>query len=102
MLIISFLMVSTIKYPAISGTQIWKKKPFFYLGTAIILIGVIFFFKELGIFAISFGYVLAGIYMRIRDFDVIKEYALKKERRTKKRHPFSQDIVEKHTEIKGE
>ena len=84
MLFISFLMVSSISYPAMSSVQIWKKKPFVYMGTSIIVIGLIFFFKELSIFAISLGYMCFGLQRAIRLY-WSKHRLLKQKRQPKSR-----------------
>jgi len=70
---ISFLMVSSLKYPAVSAIRIWKKKPFFYLGLVIIVMGLVFFFKELSFFVICSGYVLFGIYKKMLDFKFFRK-----------------------------
>ena len=75
MLFISLLMVSSIRYPAISSIQIWKKKPFVYMGMTIIIIGFIFFFKELSIFVISSSYIYFGLHKSVKRYFEKKHYA---------------------------
>lgn len=61
MLILSALMVSTIRYPALGILNLWKKKPFLNL-VAIILCGtMVFLHLELFLFLCFMGYVVFGI-----------------------------------------
>lgn len=60
-LILSFLMVSTFKYPSLKALNLWKKKPFLNL-VAIILCGsMVFLHSELFLFLCFLGYILIGI-----------------------------------------
>lgn len=60
-LILSALMVSTFKYPALGIFNLWKKRPFLNL-VAIILCGtMVFLHLELFLFLCFVGYILSGI-----------------------------------------
>ena len=59
--IVSFLMVSSIKYPAINAARLWRKKSFFYFGTVIIMIGLSFFYTEICFFMMTFTYLLSAL-----------------------------------------
>lgn len=60
-LILSALMVSTIRFPAMGILNLWKKKPFLNL-VAIILCGtMVFLHLELSLFLCFMGYILFGI-----------------------------------------
>lgn len=102
MIIISFLMVSSLKYPAVSGIQIWKKKPFFYLGLVIIIIGLIFFFKELSIFVISSAYVSVGLYERIKNFQFMKRWKVRSEEKGSRDSSLSEKAFDEDLETEGE
>lgn len=61
LLILSALMVSTFKYPALGIFNLWKKKPFLNL-VAIILCGtMVFLHLEVFLFLCFVGYILLGI-----------------------------------------
>lgn len=61
-LILSALMVSTIKYPALGILNLWKKKPFLNLVALILCSTMIFLHLELFLFLCFTGYVLSGIF----------------------------------------
>lgn len=60
-LILSFLMVSTFRYPSLRALNLWKKRPFLNL-VAIILCGsMMFLHLELFLFLCFIGYILIGV-----------------------------------------
>jgi phosphatidylserine synthase len=74
MVLISFLMVSSMHYPALSAVKFWKKKPFFYLGIFTTGMGMLFFFTELFLFVITFGYILFGFYEQLTEWKVSRRF----------------------------
>lgn len=62
MLTLSFLMISSFRYPSLKVLNLWKKRPFLNL-VAVILCGTMMFLHlELFLFICFFGYVSIGIF----------------------------------------
>lgn len=58
--ILSYLMVSTIRYHSLKGAEIFQKKPFHVLVALILLIIVIATEPDITLFVLSSGYVISG------------------------------------------
>ena len=65
LLVMSYLMVSTVRYPAVGSLRIWKKKPFFYLVVLVLLACVFVAQPELCLFLLFAAYCLYGPCRRI-------------------------------------
>jgi CDP-diacylglycerol---serine O-phosphatidyltransferase len=61
MLVISYLMVSTIRYPSFKQIDWTTKTRFSSFVGVLILVAFLFFFHEIGLVAVFFGYLLFGI-----------------------------------------
>lgn len=59
-LVMSYLMVSTVRYPASGSLRVWKRKPFFYLVVLVLFACVFVAQPELCLFIIFSGYGLYG------------------------------------------
>ncbi len=66
MLGLSYLMVSTIRYPAFQGTGAGKKKPFLNLVGIVITASVVASFPEISFFLFFAAYAASGILARFR------------------------------------
>lgn len=60
-LILSYLMVSTVRYPAPGTLRVWKRKPFFYLVVLVLLACVFVAEPELCLFSLFAAYCLYGV-----------------------------------------
>lgn len=89
MLVISFLMISQVKYPSIADVKIWSRKPFRYLIVLVVIIGVFIMFIqriEIPVFACFCAYVLLGpVRQAYRYFYPLPELAVARVRPVRKR-----------------
>jgi len=74
MLFLAFLMVSNIKYPALSSFNLKKGKPFLYLAAIVLATSVIIFHTELFLFVVFFGYVSYGVVREAHYYSLAKRY----------------------------
>ena len=66
MLGLSYLMVSTLRYPAFQGTGARKKKPFLNLVGIVITASIVASFPEISFFILFAAYTASGILARFR------------------------------------
>lgn len=59
-LVLSYLMVSTVQYPAPSSLRVWKRRPFFYLVVLVLLACVLVAEPEVCLFFLFTAYCLYG------------------------------------------
>lgn len=61
MLLIGFLMMSTVRYPSGKGIDLQTKMKFRSFAVALILVGLVLFFKEYALLAVCLGYIFFGL-----------------------------------------
>jgi CDP-diacylglycerol--serine O-phosphatidyltransferase len=63
--VLAFLMVSTIKYYGFKDIELFRRKPFYWLVMAILLIIVVAYAPEYTLFGLFFLYVLSGPFLTL-------------------------------------
>ncbi len=98
MLVLAYLMISTIRYPSTSEIRIFGKKPFVYLVVTILAVGGAIFFVEISLFLCFFAYILFGVGRKLYYAAAKKpipepEFSItEKKTKRKKRRPFRRKI----------
>lgn len=65
MALLSYLMISTIRFAAFTKIEIHKRKPFVYLAVAVLLLAALIFYAEICLFLVFIGYAGFNLYLSV-------------------------------------